>query len=287
MVLTVYLLIILASVTQSATTKLFNRQSNHSTVFNAIKACTALIFFALIAALGFTPHLPTLWFGMGYGVCLCLSMYAGFKALCLGPMALTSMLVSFSVLLPVVWGVTVGDERLKPIQGIALLLLLLALFLTNADRLKSRNRQSSVVNYGVWLLFVSITFLCNGICSILQKQHQTLYPEQYSREFMFFAMLLCAIIFSVVALRKIPPKDLKRVKGKRYGALSGIANGAANLLTLILAGFENASLLFPMISAGTLLASLICGRTLFKETLKWNHYAALGMGLLAIVLLKL
>ncbi|MBQ8440741.1 MAG: EamA family transporter [Clostridia bacterium] len=287
MVLIVYLLIVLASVTQSATTKLFNRQSPHSTVFNAVKACTALLFFALIAAFGFTFHLPTLWFGLGYGSCLCLSMYAGFKALCLGPMALTSMLVSFSVFLPVVWGVTVGNEGLKPIQGIALLLLLLALFLTNADRLKSHDRQGTVTNYGVWLLFVGITFLCNGICSILQKQHQTLYPEQYSREFMFFAMLLCAVIFLVAALRKTPPREFKKAKGKRYGAISGIANGAANLFTLILAGFENASLLFPMISAGTLLASLICGRILFKEKLKRNHLAALGVGLIAIILLKL
>lgn len=287
MVLIVYLLIILASVTQSATTKLFNRQSPHSAVFNAIKACTALLFFALIAVFGFTPHLPTLGFGLGYGVCLCLSMYAGFKALCLGPMALTSMLVSFSVILPVVWGMTVGDERLKPMQGIALLLLILALILTNADRLKGHDRKKSDVCYGVWLLFVGITFLCNGVCSILQAQHQTLYPERYSREFMFFAMLLCSVIFLISMLRKIAPKDLKSVKGKRYGTISGIANGAANLLTLILAGFENASLLFPMISAGTLLASLICGRAVFKEKLKKNHLAALGVGLIAIVLLKL
>ena len=170
MVLIVYLLIIFASVTQSATTKLFNRQSPQSTVFNAIKSCTALIFFALIAAFGFTPHLPTLWFGLGYGVCLCLSMYAGFKALCLGPMALTSMLVSFSVLLPVVWGISVEGERLNSIQGIALFLLLLALFLTNADRLKRHEPQKHTVNYGTWLLFVGITFVCNGVCSILQKQ---------------------------------------------------------------------------------------------------------------------
>jgi hypothetical protein len=77
------------------------------------------------------------------------------------------------------------------------------------------------------------------------------------------------------------------VKGKGYGVLSGIANGAANLLTLILAGLENASLLFPIISAGTLLASLLCGKIVFQEKLKWNHLVALGMGLTATVLLKL
>ena len=80
MVIAVYVLIILASVTQSATTKLFNKYSSHASVFNAIKSCTALILFALIAAFGFTVHLPTVLFGFSYGACLCISMYAGFSA---------------------------------------------------------------------------------------------------------------------------------------------------------------------------------------------------------------
>ena len=69
--------------------------------------------------------------------------------------------------------------------------------------------------------------------------------------------------------------------------LSGLANGIANFLTLVLAGMENASVLFPIISAGTLLAALLCGKLLFKEKLRANHYAALAAGIVAVVLLKL
>ena len=116
---------------------------------------------------------------------------------------------------------------------------------------------------------------------------ETLYPEAYSKEFMLFGMLLCSIVFSFIALRKVSLKELKTVKGKRYGILSGLANGTANFLTLVLAGLENASVLFPIISAGTILASLLCGRFLFKEKLKANHYVALAAGIAAVVLLKL
>jgi len=285
MVIAVYLLIILASVTQSATTKLYNRVDSRSTVFNAIKSCTALVLFALIAAFGFTLHLPTVIFGFLYGACLCVSMYAGYQALCRGPMALTSMLVSFSVVIPLIWGITVGNEALKKLQYPALALLFLAIILTNVD--KMRAKKTAKTNYGVWLLFVGVTFACNGICSILQKQHQTLYPEAYSKEFMLFAMLLCSVVFSVAALSKLSPRELKAVKGKRYGVWSGLANGIANFLTLVLAGLENASVLFPIISAGTILASLVCGRLLFKEKLKANHYAALAAGIVAVILFKL
>ena len=104
---------------------------------------------------------------------------------------------------------------------------------------------------------------------------------------MLFAMLLCSVIFSISAFSKISPKKLIAIKGKRYGVLSGLANGIANFLTLVLAGMENASVLFPIISAGTILASLLCGRLFFQEKLKANHYVALASGIAAVVLLKL
>ena len=159
MVIAVYVLIILASVTQSATTKLFNQNCSHSAVFNAIKSCIALIMFALIAAFDFTFHLPTVLFGVLYGASLCISMYAGYQALCRGPMALTSMLVSFSIIIPLIWGITVGNEILKNIQYPALALLFLAIILTNADKIKAK--KTTQTNYCLWLLFVGITFACN------------------------------------------------------------------------------------------------------------------------------
>lgn len=284
-IIAIYILIILASTTQSATTKLFNRTCSDSTIFNAIKACSSLVLFALIALLNFTFHFPTLLFGALYGVCLCVSMYAGYQALCRGPMALTSMLVSFSVIVPLIWGVTIGNETLKQIHYPALVLLLLVIILTNVDKLKTKKPTEN--NYALWLLFVGITFVCNGACSVVQKQHQTLYPEAYSREFMLFAMLVCSIIFVILALSKNSLKNLKTIKMKRYGVVSGVANGVANFLTLVLAGLENASILFPIISAGTILGSLICGRLIFKEKLKLNHYCALVFGIVAVVLFKL
>ena len=145
MVICIYLLIILSTVTQSASTKLFNRKSAHSYVFNAIKAGSALILFALVAAWGFSFNWHTLLFGTLYGACLSLSMYAGYRALCCGPMALTSMLVSFSVVIPLIWGITVGNERLTAMQYPALVLLFLAIILTNLDKFKTKKETTEVI----------------------------------------------------------------------------------------------------------------------------------------------
>jgi len=285
MIFLFYFLILFSSATQVSATKLYNKCSDNSAVFNAIKAVSALILFALMAMIGFRFHLPTVLFGFCYGACLCLSMYAGYKALCLGPMALTSMLTSFSVVIPLLFGIAVWKETLGGFKIAALALLVFTILMINADKLKKGAKAEG--GYAIWLFFVFLTFAANGFCSVIQKQHQILYPESYSREFMFFAMLVCSIVFSSIALIKARPKEIFKSRGKRYGVISGLANGLASFFTLVLAGMENASVLFPAISAGTILASLLCGRFIFKEKLKMHHYLALAAGILAVIFLKL
>ena len=286
MVIAIYLCIILASVTQSATTKLFHRHSSSSVVFNAVKAVTAFGLFTFLSVFGFSFHWQTVLFGICYGVCLCLSMYSGYRALCLGPMALTSMLVSFSVLLPLLWGLLVRRESLNVWQIFALFGLFLSLVLLNADKLRMRTDEKQQ-HYGRWLMFVGLTFVTNGLCSILQAEHQARYPGAYNREFMVFAMLICSAVFVTLLRSRIHFHEIRLADGKRYGVLSGLANGIAGMLTLKMAGMEQATILFPLLSLGTLLGSLLCGKFFFGERLKMNHYIAFAVGTVAVLLLKL
>ncbi len=280
-----YLCIIAAASTHTSLNKLFTRQSEQSAVFNALRALTAFGMFCIISIHGFEFHMPTMVFGMGYGIFLSVSMYMGYRALCVGPMALTSMMISFSVLFPVLWGILVQKEQVTFLQCIAFLLLFSALLLVNAD--KFRQKQKADVNYRKWFLFALVTCLCNGACSILQKEHQTAFPSMYSREFMVAAMGICSVIFVIIALRSVSAQAFRQTTGKWYAVLAGITNSTANFLTLVLAGMENASVLFPMISAGTIFAALLWGIFLFREKPKANQYAALAAGVLSIVLLKL
>lgn len=280
-----YLCIITAASTHTSLTKMFNRQSDQAAVFNALRAFTAFLLFVFISLPGFTVHIPTLLFGTGYGIFLSIAMYMGYRALCVGPMALTSMMLSFSVVFPVLWGILVQKEQVLPLQYTAFLLLIAALVLVNADKL--RQKQSSDIQYRKWFLYASVTCLCNGGCSILQKEHQTAFPALYSREFMVAAMGICTVIFICIALCCVPPQAFRQTTGKWYAVLGGVTNSMANFLTLVLAGVENASVLFPMISAGTIFAALLWGFFAFREKPKCNQYAALLVGAVSIILLKL
>ena len=281
----VYFLIIFCAGAQSATTKLYGKNGSSPAVFNALKSTSALILFLAMALFGFRFHLPTMLFGFSYGACLCLSMHAGYNALCLGPMALTSMLASFSIVIPLFFGVTVWNETLGGFKITALVLLVFAILMINIDKFKKDAKTDG--GYAIWLVFVALTFLSNGFCSVIQKQHQNLYPESYSREFMLFAVLLSSVVFTTAALIKAKPKEILASRGKRYGVISGIANGLLGFFTLVLSSLEDTTVLFPIISAGTILASLFCGRLIFKEKLKAHHYLALAAGILAVIFLKI
>ena len=280
-----YLGIVLSSVTQSASNKAFYKGGGTQVVFNAIKALSAVALMLIVGLFRFEFHLPTLLFGISYGILLTVAMYAGYEALRRGPMALTSMLVSFSVLIPFLWGVAVKGETLAPWQYVGILLLLLAFLATNADKLKksASNRGS----YGVWLLFVALTFAANGAGSVLQTEHQALYPGLYQKELTLLAMCVCAIVYFVWLLASVSLRRAWQTKGKGYAALSGLANACVSFLTALLAATENASVLFPVISAGSALGVLLCGRVIFREKLKINHYAALALGISAVILVKI
>lgn len=278
-----YIAIVVCSPLQSATAKIYCKTSKEVLAFNLIKAFSAFVLFALVGVWGFTFHKETLIISALYGVALALSMHFGYKALEVGPMALTSLIVSFSVIIPIVYGLGFSGEVLTLFKGLGFIFLVGAIILTN---IKKGGDVSSKVNLK-WLLYVFLTFFANGICSVLQKYHQEQFPKMYSREFMLNAMAVCFLIYLCISLIKIRPSQFKSIEKKRFGAYSGVLNGVANFCTILLAGYENASVLFPTISVGTILGAMLVGRFMFKEKLKINHYLALFFGVVAIVFLKI
>jgi len=193
------------------------------------------------------------------------------------------MLVSFSVALPVLFGILFLREAPTAFCILGLVSLLAAILLVGLGG----KREAGKERKPLWLAFVALTFLANGACSILQKWHQLLFPGAYLEEFMLFTMLPPVLFFFLWALAKNIRCLLKETKGLYLSALSGVANGLSGYATLALAGAQNASALFPAISAGTILMSLLCGMLIFKEKPRPPHLLALLFGIAAVVLLKI
>ncbi len=298
-----YIGTIAASCAQSAFTKQNTRSGDGSAesagTFNLFKAVAVFVVLLLIFLFDRSWNAATIGWGAAYGVLLTVSMITGYYALKTGPMALTSMIVSFSLLIPYAYGIVFLGEKPKLVQVAGLGMFILALVLINWNNLhvkgdtqikdgvhKAEGAAQPQKASGRWALFTALTLAANGFCSIVQKGHQNIYPGMYTSWFMAVAGLTACILFLIRFVWQKNKVQLKAKGAVKYGILSGMFNGIANLILLILAAVENASILYPVVSAGTMLSVFVTGRIVFKEKMSLMQTAGFVVGLLAIVLLK-
>ena len=273
-----YLLNVVCSAGQSALGKQYAKRGGESLPFNINKAVIgSILFLALGWINGFSRHVQTMLFGIGYGISLCISMHTGFKALSIGPMALTSIIASFSLIIPFLFGIILWNESLTLLKFIGIILLLFSIILINIKKETGFSAK--------WLLYALATLLTNGICSVIQKMHQINFPTLYRTEFMFWALLCVSIILLVTHNTKKNRKE--HFEFSLLGIASGVANCCANYIVLYLSATENASVLFPIIAVANIITVWAIGLLFFKERLKILQTIGLIIGVVSAVLLKI
>ena len=274
MTVILFLLNALCYAGQSATGKQYASKGGQAINFNITKSISATLLFALwLLIQGDGMHIPTVSYAITYGIVLSVSLHAGFKALSCGPMALTSVLVSMSLLIPFLWGLIFWNEAVTAIAVIGLAFILLAIVMIQFKRQNGISPK--------WIVYTAITTLANGFASVIQKYHQLAYPGQYHVDFMMLAMAASIIPTLLLIMCQ---KD-KQFQFSLPGVGSGLLNGLANFIILLLSSNQNATLLFPLISAGNVIAAWFTGILIFKEHIHLRQVLGLLAGILGIVLL--
>lgn len=277
-----YILTVLFSAVQSVFAKKNGKENGDIKLFQLARAAVALASFGIIIILSGKLHLDSALYGSFYGVSLSLSMVSGYMALKNGPMGLTSSVVSFSLIIPIIFSAITLGERLTTFGICGLILCFISIIFLNIGKKNDRGRISNV-----WWLYTFITLLTNGVCSILQKLHGKAYGTEGKPDFMFFSSLVCTAIFLIIFIFG-SKKEMHNIKATlKNGILTGIGNGAAGLFTLFLATNVNSGVLFPIISVSTILASLACGGIFFAEKLSKNQFIGFLVSITAIIFLQM
>lgn len=271
------LLTSLCSVGQSALTKSGASKCGDNAImrFNAVKMGVFSLAFLLLFGRGMQIHLPTILLASLYGISLFLSTHFGSRALVLGPMSLTSLIASYSVVIPFFFGIIFFNESATAVKFLGILLLLVSMLL-----LKKRSGDSK---FGKgWVMCIAITFLFNGISSVIQKVHQTLYPASFTSEFTLCSFLAALVLFSAISL-------IRRESGScspKFAAAAGILLGASNFLTLTLAGKMDASVLYPMITVFSMLFNILISRLVFKDKLSLIQLFGIALGVTSVLIIR-
>lgn len=221
---------------------------------------TALIFLILC---GFQVEFSLFSLLMAVGLSLCSTLYSilGFRVLKGGNMALYSVfLMSGGMVLPYMFGIVFLEEPLTAARLVGLLIILGAVLLSNGAKSLGGGKQ---------LALCTAIFVLNGFVSILSKCHQVgaaFGPVGSTAFVLYSAVSRCVISFGLLLSKKANPVPAAP-KGKVLGLISGAAliGGLSYLLQLVGARDLPASVLYPMITGGSIIFSTLSGMLFFKE----------------------
>ena len=251
--------------------------------FSAAAAGMSMVFFLLFTGGSFSFTAQILPYSIVFAVTYSTAVIFSLLAVSTGPLALTALVVSCSLLLPTVYGLVFLNEPVSAFLFIGVVCLLGALILINLEK-KGEPRQITPK----WLLYVFLAFAGNGVCTITQKVQQMGDAAAYKNEFMLLGLALSsAFLFAAAFLRERRGiwKHLK--SGLPWYSIFGGANGVVNLCVLILAKDMPASVMFPVISAGSIVVTFFVSIFLYKERLSVWQTVGVALGALSVVFLNL
>lgn len=249
--------------------------------FVAVSVAAAAVFFACSSGFNLTFSTDFLVYSLEFTLTYAVAVIFSFLAITSGPLSITALIFSYSLVIPTLYGMIFLGEKASIPLIIGLCLLAVSLFLIN-----SRTGGGKITLR--WVIYVFLAFLGNGVCTIVQNLQQREFNGLYKSEFMIAALL--GVVVIVIPLILISERREFLPSMKRGGVLMvlcGVINGAANLLVMVLVTRMNASVLYPVMSAGGVLLTFFVSLFIYKERLSVKQYIAFALGTGAIVLMNI
>lgn len=277
--------VILATATHRVASKVYTKRIQRGAfTFSVLNIGGAIIVYALFGGVGF-DFPPRLWlyavvfsvFYLAAAVCILLAIMEG-------SLALTSLIVAYSPVIPTVYGLLFLHEKASVTLFIGILFLAISLVLINPKK-----DAGEVKITFKWVIFVVLGLIGDGAKSTMLKTQQLDFGGLYKNEFLVISFAISAVVCLVIALTREKGHMKTNLRGGGVlGIVCGLLTGSINLCTSLLAAPSRnmpASIMFPLISAGGIICSLLVACFIFKEKLSKQQLLGLALGIVSIVFL--
>ena len=227
-----------------------------------------------------------LLFAGAYSVCN-LTMLIALKK---GSLSITGLILAYSLILPTFYGVFFLDEKPSMFFYIGFVFLVVAIFLIGYKKSAEKNKEEKTVKkqVAVWCIVLAISFITNGLCSIVQTAQQKALNGQYKSEFMLIALGLSTLLMLIFAVATERDKIKEGFKDSIvYGSVSGLSNGLLNLFVMLSVNHLSVSLVFPLMAGLNLLFNFAVARFVFKEKYKTAQYLGFVISIISVVLMNI
>ena len=282
---------VLAFTLQTLCFKVFNTTYMKNTasymLFNFFTSILVAVVLFIFAGTNQSYHFETIIIGMFFGVDLILTVFFYTKAMGSGPLSLTSLFYSCGILVPIVAGIVLWNEKITAVQMIGLMLMIFMFYVMTRT-----GKLDNIVISKKWILYSVATLFFNGSLGAMLKYHQMLLPRKEVYEFLsvafFTSALLCGI--SCIWLVKIHKQNIKHLKERRVLGLviiTGVTTGVGNIIYTTLSSSVPGVILFPTVSGGVILLCSVTSAMFFKEKVAFKDSAGILIGMVAIAFLSI
>ena len=209
-----------------------------------------------------------------FGIVTLLSNIYKLLALTKGPMHLTLLFTTSSMIIPSLSGVFFG-EKFSLLKLVVAAVLLLFLYL-------SFDKNDSTKIGGLWFFSCFLAFLFQGAIGVLQKIHQSSIHKGESSGFLFVAFI-CAAVFCLIRNKGHFDSAIVDKKIVFVGFICGVCTFAMNFINLKLSGLLPSQLFFPLVNGSAIVLSSVMSVVLFKEHLSKKQTIGLIGGILSLI----
>ena len=247
--------------------------SEHVYRFNAISYAVCILLFGLLT-IGGGLSIFTACMGVLFGIVTALANYCKMLSLSNGPMHVTLLITTSSMILPALSGIFFGESfSLPKLAIIGILLFFIYLSLDKGDDAKINK---------LWFLYCSLAFVLQGSIGILQKVHQSSEYKSEAGGFLFIAFI-CSLLYSSLRAKRSYRELGFGKKHVIFSVVSGLCIFAMNYLNLKLSGILPSQLFFPVVNGSAIVLSTLASVFLFKEKLSKKQIIGLCGGFLALI----
>lgn len=251
------------------------KTNSHIHTFNMFAYLICMVFLA-ISLINNKVSLFTVLLALLFGVVTVLAAFYKMLSLSNGPMHITLLITTSSMIIPTMSGIFFGETfSLNKLLVVIALIAFIYISLGKTSDIKANKK---------WLLFCFLSFVFQGSIGVLQKIHQSSVYKTETSGFLFVTFL-CSVIYSKIMAKKSVKELGFNKKHILFALVSGICIYGMNILNLKLSGILPSQLFFPLVNGSAIVLSSLISVVFFKEKLSRKQYIGLFGGILSLVLI--
>lgn len=236
---------------------------------------------AVLSFFGIKPmSLFTVLLAFLFAVAIWFNQVFFLKALQYGSLSFSNFIQGSGLIIPLIYGIFVWQEKISALQVILILVLIAAMGVAlDIKKGKTNNK---------WLIFSFLAMLFLGIIGILQTTHQASAHQDELFQFLLISFVFTVILnaLSWIFTEKKEPSGYKIISRALPMAIScGVFMGGVHILNLFLAGVCPKVIFFPVVNGGLIFVTLLAAVIFFKEKLRLKQWIAIIIGIIALSLL--